>query len=228
MGTMADEWNNPELAQEYSDKLDQVDWYEHDVNMPSWFSLIPEDTQRVLDFGSGPGQFTAKLSASYKTDGADASAAMIEIASKSFPDIDFMEWDGQSPFAGKHRYDTIFSKLTLHFVEDLDAFARFSRDALTDDGCIVLSLIHPIRTVPKVDGKYAATENYDGTIGKYNLKVTMIHRSLEAYIKPFLDNDYVLTGILEPVITQAQVTAHELPEEDMYMPKRLNLRFQKA
>ena len=225
---MPDEWNNPQLAQEYSDKLDQVDWYEYELNMPSWFSLIPEDTQHVLDFGSGPGQFTAKLSASYKVDGADASQAMIDIANKSFPDIKFFMWDGQSPYPEKHRYDTIFSKLTLHFLSDLHAFARYAQDALTDDGCIVVSLIHPLRTIGKVSNQYASVKTYDGAIGKYNLHVTMIHRSLEEYIRPFLDNDYVLTGILEPVATKEQVAAHELPAEDMFIPKRLNLRFQKA
>ena len=167
---MNDEWSNPVLAKEYAKKLDQIDWYEHEVNMPSLLSLVPSNTESLVDFGSGPGQFTTKLAAKYKkVEGADISPAMIEIASSAHPDIPFRQWDGQSPFPSSQKFDVIFSKLTIHFVKDLNKFAQFSRLLLRDGGYIVLSAPHPIRTIPKVDGKYSAPAAYDGAIGKYGL-----------------------------------------------------------
>lgn len=222
---MNDEWNNPALAKEYAEKLDQVDWYEYEVNMPSIMSLMPTGGATVLDFGSGPGQFTAKLAATYKVEGADASPAMIEIASKSYPDVPFRQWDGQSPYPSDQKFDVVFSKLTVHFVKDLAKFAQCTHQLLKDGGSIVFSVPHPIRTTLKVDGKYASTATYDGAIGKYGLHVEMIHRSFEEYVKPFVDNGFVLTGLLEPTVSAEQVEKYEAPEEDMYIPKRLNLRF---
>ena len=225
---MNDEWNNPALAKEYAEKLDQVDWYEHEVNMPSLLSLIPKDAASILDFGSGPGQFTAKLAASYKTEGADTSPAMIEIASKAYPNISFNQWDGQSPYSSNQKFDVIFSKLTIHFVKDLVKFAQLAHQLLKDGGSIVFSIPHPIRTIPKVGGKYSETGTYDGAIGRYNLHVEMIHRTLEDYVKPFVENGFVLTGLLEPKISKGQVKIHEAGEEDIYVPKRLTLRFERV
>lgn len=224
---MNDEWNDPVLAKEYADKLDRIDWYEHEVNMPSLLSLMPQDATSVLDFGSGPGQFTAKLAASYKAVGADASPAMIKISSMNYPQIAFSQWDGQSPYYGDEKFDAIFSKLTIHFVEDLAKFAQYAHNALADNGSLVFSVPHPIRTIPKVGGKYSLLDTYDGAIGKYGLRVQMIHRSFEGYIQPFLENGFVLTGFLEPRITKEQAIQHESSGEDLYIPKRLNLRFEK-
>lgn len=222
---MNDEWNNPVLAKEYAEKLDQVDWYEHEVNMPAVLSLMPKGTVTVVDFGSGPGQFTAKLAGDYEVEGADTSPAMIEIASKSYPDIPFRQWDGQSPYPSDQKFDVVFSKLTVHFVKDLAKFAQYTYLLLEDGGSIVFSVPHPIRTIPKVGGKYASTATYDGAIGKYGLHVEMIHRSFEDYVMPFVSNGFVLTGLLEPKISKEQVEQHGAPEEDIYIPKRLNLRF---
>jgi len=225
---MNDEWNNPALAKEYAEKLDQIDWYEHEVNMPSLLSLLPESAKSVLDFGSGPGQFTAKLATTYKVAGTDTSNAMIDIASKAYPHIAFQQWEGQSPYPINEKFDVVFSKLTIHFVEDLAKFAHYLHKILADNGSLVFSVPHPIRTIPKVDGKYSVVDTYEGAIGKYGLHVQMIHRSLEDYVKPFLESGFILTGLLEPAITNEQAIQHQLPKEDLYAPKRLNLRFKRT
>jgi len=222
---MNTQWHNPKLAQEYSDKLDQVDWYEHEVNMPSLLSLMPQGAISLLDFGSGPGQFTNKLAAYYEVTGADVSGAMVDIASTTYPNIKFIQWDGQSISPIKGKFDIVFSKLTLHFVEDIGGFAQNTSQLLNNFGHVVVSLPHPIPTTRKVAGRYATRSSYDGAIGKYDLHVEMIHRSLEAYVQPFLDNGFSLTGLREPLISDEQAREHQVPLEDLYTPKRLNLRF---
>lgn len=225
---MNDEWSNPTLAKEYAEKLDHIDWYEHQVNMPSLTSLIPKGANSILDFGSGPGQFTAMLAANYKIEGADASAAMIEIASQAYPTISFSQWDGQSPYPTDQKFAAVFSKLTVHFVKDLAVFAQCVHELLEDGGSIVISVPHPIRTIPKVGGKYQQAGTYDGAIGKYGLHVKMIHRSLEDYIRPFIEHGFTLTGLLEPKISKEQAIRYQVPKEDTHIPKRLNLRFQRG
>lgn len=198
---MNTEWHNPKLAHEYAEKLDEVDWYEYEVNMPSLLSLIPGDTMSILDFGSGPGQFTAQLAATYQTEGADASPAMIAIARANCPDVPFHLWDGQSAYPAGRTFDVIFSKLTVHFIEDLALFARHARGALHARGSVVYSVPHPVRTTPKVRGEYSPQATYDSAIGKYGLHVHMIHRSFSDYVQPFLEHGFVLTGVDEPRVT---------------------------
>lgn len=226
---MKNEWDNPTLVKEYADKLqNQRDWYEYEVNMPSLLSLIPRKTKSILDFGSGPGQFTAILGKSYKIEGADRSPAMIALASKAYPDIAFHQWDGQSPFPGNQKFDAIFSKLTIHFLQDLYKFAGLSHQILNRHGNVVLSVQHPLRVTAKVGGNYRATRTYEGGSSKYGLRYHMIHRSFEEYIRPFLEHSFVLTGIVEPQPSKKLAQEHKLSEEDLCLPKRLNLRFERT
>lgn len=104
---MNSEWSNPILAEEYANKQKQTDWYENEVNMPSLLSLMPANTEFVLDFGSGPGHFTAKLADSYLVEGADVSLPLIEVASQAYPHLSFRQWDGQSSYPEDKKFDTM-------------------------------------------------------------------------------------------------------------------------
>lgn len=224
---MKSDWERPELAQQYAAKLDQVDWYEHEVNMRSLMQMMPDSAAKILDFGSGPGQFTAQLSQKYEITGADASQAMIDIARASYPAMRFLTWDGQSAFPSDETFDVIFTKLTLHFVADLNRFAREAAGILADGGSIVASVPHPYRTITKADGRYVSGGTYLGPIGQYGMSVTMIHRGVQAYIDPFLNAGFHLDALDEPVPTTEQAATHDLPVEDAELPKRFNFRLVK-
>lgn len=224
-----EEWDNTALVKEYVDKLQShPDWYEDKVNIPSLLSLIPHQTKTILDFGSGPGSLTSELANLYKTEGADRSQMMIDTAASRYPNISFWQWDGQESFPSDKKFDVIISKLTIHFVEDLNVFARHCYYVLNPHGSIVVSVQHPLRAMKKVrDDNYIQQAKYPGGSNKYGLRYQMIHRSFEGYIKPFLENGFIMTGLLEPVIPETLIKAHDAPEADNSIPKRLNLRFER-
>ncbi|HSW74898.1 MAG TPA: class I SAM-dependent methyltransferase [Candidatus Saccharimonadales bacterium] len=228
---MSDSWKEPQFAKEYMDGANNMslNWYEHFVNAASLWSLILKETNTVLDFGCGPGEFTAQLKEKgYAVSGCDGSEAMVELAEAHYSDIDFFVWDGTSPISDDKRYDAIVTKLTLHFVDDLAVLARNFAPALQPNGSLIISVPHPMSTMPKANGEYFEQVPYDTEIGSYGMYVTMIHRSVQDYINPFLNNGYVMTAIVEPIIPDDIIKKYNVAEGYAAIPRRLNLRFKRA
>ena len=228
---MSDSWIDPQFAEDYMHNAADTDtnWYEHAVNLDSLLSLIPENAKSLLDFGCGPGDFTAQLQEKgYEVDGCDASAAMIDLARQHFQHIDFFVWDGMSAYSKSRLYDVIISKLTLHFIEDLAALATMFASILHDNGSLLISVPHPIPTMPKANGAYLKQAHYDTEIGTYGMRATMIHRSFQDYINPFLKHGFVLIGIIEPSIPPEIVKKYHVSKEYAGLPRRLNVSFRRV
>lgn len=228
---MSDAWNDPQFAKEYMDNSSSktTNWYEHAVNASSLQSLIPHTAKKILDFGCGSGEFTILLKdAGYDVDGSDGSAAMIQLARMNHPSIDFFVWDGSVPVQGRGVYDAITTKLAFHFVKDLNVVACNILPLLNHGGSLIMSVPHPVSTMPKANGEYFKQSNYDTDIGSYGMSVTMIHRSLQDYMMSFLSNGYVLTAIAEPSVSDQIAERHGASREWAAIPRRLNLRFQKV
>lgn len=225
---MADNWNSRQTAAKYAkySTSPQSNWYELAVNEDSVASLIPDNIRSILDFGCGPGDFTAQLAnEGYIAEGCDGSAAMIDLARQKAAQIPFFVWDGLSTSPMNKRYDAVVTKLTLHFVDDLDQLACHFCSVLNKNGVLVISVPHPFSTMTKTSGSYFQTTRYDTEIGTYDMTVTMIHRSIQEYIRPFVDNGYVLSGIDEPPIPNEVVKKYNVKERYLAGPRRLNLRF---
>ena len=224
-------WDEPEFAGAYAKNSQDVDmnWYEHEVNRVSVTSLIPKETTTLLDFGCGPGEFTRQmLEAGYEVDGCDASSVMVDVAHEIYPGIEFFVWDGESSYSRKKTYDTCVSVLALHFVDDLNRFAKAIHTVLINEGALIISVPHPLTTVKKAGGEYLNRTNYDTEIGSYGITVTMIHRSVQDYVDPFLGNGFSLKEIVEPIIPDEIIAKRGLAKEYSAIPRRLNLRFQKT
>ncbi len=231
MTDMVGSWKDPKFASDYMQNAADVDmnWYEHSVNLASVSSMIPKGVKSLLDFGCGPGDFTIQLKEKgYKVDGCDGSQAMIELAQKHFKDINFFVWDGVGANPQTKWYDAIITKLTLHFVEDLSALAVQLANILSPKGSLIISVPHPIPTMSKADGVYLDTVPYDTEIGSYSMHVTMIHRSFQDYINPFLQNGFVITGFVEPSIPSDVIERYNVKKEYAQISRRLNIRFEKA
>ncbi len=220
-------WTDPQLVESYTAKAtDRIgNWYEYQLNLPSLLSLIPDGVSKILDFGCGPGDLTAILANKFAgVQGCDQSKAMIAKAKADFPNIKFFVWDGSDKSKPQEDYDTVFAKLTVHFLKDLTAFAATTRQLLKQYGSLVFSVPHPITSQAKVSGSYWEQADYQTEIGNYGIYVTMIHRSLRDLLKPFLTNGFALTAIDEPQVTNEQIVKFGLKKDNPNTPKRLNIR----
>lgn len=226
------EWSNPQLAEAYSQKAANPDmnWFEYEVNVPAMFSLMPRGTQKVLDFGCGAGDVTAMLAEKYPlVEGCDPSRAMLELSRKDFPALTFFEWEATQPLEDKNEYyDAVFSKLAIHFVEELRPVAEQLFAILKPGGTLVFSVPHPMSTVRKINGaSYWQQTPYPTEIGSYGIQVTMIHRSLEDYIQSFTSTGFILSALDEPQISDEIAKKYNATESDLTTPKRINLKFTK-
>lgn len=224
---MSNLWKQKQFAKEYSDNATDVDknWFEHEVNFQSMLEMIPKNSQRVLDYGCGPGEFTDKLAESFPlVDGSDYSQAMIDLAIKLHPEQNFFVWDSVTSLQNVKPYDAIFSKLTIQFIEDLDSFAKALKPLLKTNGTFVFSVAHPMSTFKKVNN-YWAVEKYETQVGSYGINSTMIHRDFENYIQPFLANGYGLKEIIELRTPIELSRNHNEPADKLTTPRRLNLSF---
>jgi trans-aconitate methyltransferase len=226
------EWSNPELTEVYSQKAanPEVNWFEYEVNLPAMLSLISENARTVLDFGSGAGDVTKMLADKFElVEGCDPSPTMLELSHRDFPELKFFEWDATSPIENKaDYYDVVFSKLAVHFVEDLSPVAQQLFVALKKGGSLVFSVPHPMSTARKTHGaSYWEQTPYPTEIGSYGISVTMIHRSIQDYVTPFIEAGFVLTAFNEPRVSAEIAQAYGATESDTATPKRINLRFSK-
>ncbi len=89
-------WSSPDFVKAYQKSADDTNksWYEHQVNFPDLLSMLPDEADQVLDFGCGTGVFTARLAEVFEqVTGTDNSPAMIEVARKNYPGVNFRLWD---------------------------------------------------------------------------------------------------------------------------------------
>ena len=217
---MDNAWLTPGFADAYAKKDDPKDWYEREVNIPAMVSLLPTGRVRILDFGCGAGDVTAELGKNHDAEGSDISPRMVELARAAHPEIPFNIWDGVSPYPDAKTFDVVFSKLVFMFIDDLNVLATQVKEVLDPRGSLVFSVAHPMRTAQKVND-YFADAAYDTQIGGSGIRTTMIHRSFEAYIRPFTDRGFALTALLEPGISVAQSKRYNASADDLIAPKRL-------
>jgi len=220
-------WKERDFAQDYADNAidPEKNWYEHDVNYPNLLSMIPTNSRRVLDYGCGPGEFTAELAKKFpEVEGTDFSESMIDIAMRDYPDILFYTWENRPRGEEIKPYDVIFSKLTVHFVEDLQELAGDLSSLLEPGGLFVFSVPHPFSTIKKA-GSYWPAAHYDTEIGSYGMTVAMIHRSVQDYVEPFIQNCYELVEINEPQTPQELSERYNESSYKRTTPRRLNLSF---
>jgi len=229
-----EQWRNQDLAREYTDKATKPDinWYEYEVNLPNFLSLIPKGAKNILDFGCGPGDVTEIIAREFPNstiEGCDASEAMLDLAKKKLAAVDFYMWDGTDPMPKNDgRYDCVVSKLTVHFVEDLGLLAKQIHAVLEAGGSFVFSVPHPMRSVREIgDRSYWDQAEYDEEIGKYGITAVFIHRSIQDYFLSFSKAGFVLTGLSEPAISPEQIQKHNVDPGYASIPRRLNWRFEK-
>lgn len=96
--------------------------------------LDPQPGDRILDLGCGTGQLTAEISATgAETIGLDQSPAMIEEASRLYPQIQFQVGDAHD-FQFDEPFDGLFSNAVLHWIHDPNCVIECVAKALKPAG----------------------------------------------------------------------------------------------
>ncbi len=145
--------------------------------------LNVEPGEQILDLGCGTGHLTKQIKdLGAKVKGADASADMVEHASKTFPEIDFVVADGAN-FHFNQSFDAVFSNAALHWMLQPDDVIKCVYDSLKPGGRFVAemggkgNIGHLIAAASQVLGKYGFNELaekkiwYFPSIGEYASKL---------------------------------------------------------
>ena len=197
------EWQSQSTVEEYAAKAVDpiIGWYEHEVNFPDLVRLIPKDTHSLLDFGSGPGEFTKKLTTRVpQVTGADM-VPMLTIARKKYPNINFVEWNGVDSIPAElGTFDVVFSKLTLQFIEDLDTLASNFSKLLNPHGALIFSVPNPKKIASKFKLDLDTVAFYDDEIGDTGIKIHPIHRPKRIYVEAFERGGFNLVETSEPKV----------------------------
>ncbi len=126
---MAGRWD----AGLYDDKHSFV--WEHGAALLDLLAVQPGE--RVLDLGCGTGHLTARIAAAgAEVVGIDSSAAMVEQARRSYPDLRFEVADARD-FSFAEPFDAVFSNAVLHWITEPERVVACVRRALRPSGRFV-------------------------------------------------------------------------------------------
>ena len=127
----------PRYAYRYSfpfSRLFQQDWHAEMI------SHVPRDSGRILDLGCGTGFFLAELEEQHPGSvGLDISHDMLKVSGEYVPGARLVTGDAERLPFKPGSFDVVFCKGSLHHTRDHVGFLTHCRNALGDDGVLIMS-----------------------------------------------------------------------------------------
>ena len=127
----------PRYAYRYSfpfSRLFQQDWHAEMI------SHVPKDSGRILDLGCGTGFFLAELEEQHPGSvGLDISHDMLKVSGEYVPGARLVTGDAERLPFKPGSFDVVFCKGSLHHTRDHVGFLTHCRNALGDDGVLIMS-----------------------------------------------------------------------------------------
>ncbi|WP_455716005.1 methyltransferase domain-containing protein [Anaerosporobacter sp.] len=192
MNTIEEDWNI--MAKAYEEFNTDEDSYSYNIEWPCIKDMLPNLQEKsILDIGCGTGIFTFLLEEySPKTlIGMDLSKEMLTIASnkaeKRQSIAKFITGDASDIQNNIDRkFDFIFSSTTTHYIKNLDTLFKGISNSLEDNGCCILSVIHPVYT------SMYPIQNGDIFPQDEDWNVRYLDKSKRSYIQPWIEynDDY--------------------------------------
>lgn len=196
------------------------------LEKPAMLSALPDlSGKRVLCIGCGSGEECAELLArgAKEVVGIDSAVGLIDLARASFPAIEFRVLPMEHLDFPPHRFDFVYSSLTLHYAESWIAILHQIRACLTPGSEFLFSTHHPIKwgmektrsgDTIRYELSYELTGKDHASIhGDYlsprpisetffnEIPVTFWHRPLSALLADIRESGFVLLDFIEPLPT---------------------------
>lgn len=118
-------------------------WHYYDTLKSLYADAIPPDA-RVLEVGCGTGDILAHLRAS-RSLGIDVSPAMIEIARKKYPHIEWRACTAEALTAeGGHAFDVIYLSDVIEHLEDRESTFAAIRALCRPGSKVIIGMANPL------------------------------------------------------------------------------------
>lgn len=165
---------------------------------------------RALDAACGTGRHAGKLvELGHQVVGVDATPAMLSLARKKLPSVDFRRGQLENLPVQDGSVDLVTCSLALTHVDDLrPVFAEFAR-VLRPGGVAIISDIHPQAVAT---GSIAAFPGSDLTRGVPYVR--SVGHQVGAYLAAFREAGLTVTDCLEPPVDEHVVSA--MPSHAVY------------
>lgn len=193
--------------------------------------LGPVAGLRVLDLGCGDAQVGRELlnSGASRYLGIDGSRRMVEAAQQMLEGTagEVVRCDIEDVAEPEGSFDSVISRMALHYVADLGAVLRGCYRCLAPGGRIVLTVVHPVITSHDArDSQAEPRQNW--VVDDYFLteprdqqwlgaRTVWHHRTVEDYVSGLLGAGFTLTGLRECV------PRRELFDDDAEYQRRLRI-----
>jgi ubiquinone/menaquinone biosynthesis C-methylase UbiE len=213
------------------------------LEMPAFRALLPDlHDETILDLGCGFGEncqwYIAK--GAKKVIGIDISEKMIRKAKDFYHDskIEYINLPMEKIDFPNHYFDSVFSSLAFHYVDDFDSLLKKISHVLKPEGKLVFSQEHPIATAKMVsDGwvKNECGEKLHWIMDDYDFEgkrkqtwfvegVVKYHRKLSSIVNMLIDNGFKIARIIEPVAIEAAEKLNEKLKEERRRPPFLLIK----
>ncbi|QHJ71077.1 class I SAM-dependent DNA methyltransferase [Planococcus halotolerans] len=225
-------YDEQDFLQSYLKRRSRPDSPNNAIEGPMINDLLGEmDSAHILDLGCGDGRYGQELLAKgvKRYTGVEGSAAMFSLASKALAEpgaaiIHSAMEDFDYP---RDTYDTVISRMALHYIENLDEIFRLVHKSMKTDAKFIFSVQHPLTTAAfksknegerkgdwLVDDYFNQGVRKEPWIGK---TVVKYHRTIEHYFTALTAAGFHIEALKEG----EPVKANFAEEEEFERRKRI-------
>lgn len=193
------------------------------LEKPAMYKKLPDLKGRsVLCVGCGSGEECEYIKSigAKKVVGIDISKNLINLARKSYPELEFYVMDMEKISFSKNSFDFVYSSLAMHYLKDWKKVLQGIGKVLKRNGSFLFSTHHPVRygskhiRAQKLDaclmgykkhktGQYLVFGDYlnprevnDLWFNKF--PVTYYHRPMSGIISDILKSGFSIVDFIEP------------------------------
>lgn len=239
------EYDNAKFFKAYSNFPRSIQGLKAAGEWPDFQKMLPDFTdKRVLDIGCGFGwhDFYASEHGAKSVLGIDLSKNMLKVAAKKnhYSNVHFQRMPMEKIDFPKDSFDVVISSLALHYTPDFNNICQSVDKSLVSGGDFVFSVEHPVFTAAgaeewnydengqirdwPVDNYFSEGLRTTNFLGE---KVVKYHKTLTTYLNTLMQNNFNITGIVEPTPPQRLLDSVPGMKDELRRPMMLIVAAQK-